>query len=135
MPLGSNLGGNNKRREVDKNGNVSKEYLIMKQADYIYRKVELGSLINKNTMKQEIDQHVELDKMDDNSSDENLYRELIVNNAGKVENTLSQMEQWSIHSNVINYVQYGKNPKTFMICPLNPQTRKIQHRKKTGRER
>ena len=85
----------------------------MKQADYIYRKVELGSLINKNTMKEEIDQDVELNKMDDTSGDKNPYRELIVNNAGKIENTLSQMEQWSILSNVINYVQYSKNPKTF----------------------
>ena len=36
---------------------------MMKQANYIYRKVELGSLINKNTMKEEIDQDVELDKI------------------------------------------------------------------------
>ena len=55
-------------------------------------------------MKEEIDPEVELDKMDDNSGDENPYRELIVNNAGKIENTLSQMEQWSILS---------KNPKNF----------------------
>ena len=39
--------------------------------------------------------------------------ELKVNNAGKVENTLSQMLQWSTPSSVINYVQYGKNPQTF----------------------
>ena len=62
-------------------------------------------------MKEEIDQDVQLDKMDDNNSDENPYRELIVNNAGRIKNTLSQMEQWSIPSNVINYVQYSKNPK------------------------
>ena len=69
MPLGPNVGGNNKGREINKNDNMSKEYLIMKQADYIYRKVELGSLFNKNTMKQEIDQDVELDKMDYTSGD------------------------------------------------------------------
>ena len=62
-------------------------------------------------MKEEIDPDVELDKMDDNSGDKNPYRELIVNNVGKIESTLSQMEQWSILSNVINYVQYSKNPK------------------------
>ena len=42
--------------------------------------------------------------------------------AGKVESTLSQMEQWSILSNVINYVQYSKNPKNFhamLIKPIN----------------
>ena len=36
-----------------------------------------------------------------------------MNNAGKIENTLSQMEQRSILNNVINYVQYSKNPKNF----------------------
>ena len=69
-------------------------------------------------MKQEIDQDIELDKMDNTSGDENAYRELIVNNAGKIENTLSQMEQWSIHSNVINYVQNGKNPKNFHVMSV-----------------
>ena len=84
MPLDSNLGGNNKGREINKSDNISKEYLTMKQADDVYRKVELGSLINKNTMKEEIDQDVELDKMDDTSGDENPYMELIVNNSGKI---------------------------------------------------
>ena len=79
----------------------------------MYKKVELGSLINKNTIKEELDADVELDRMDENSGDENPYRELIVNNAGKIESTLTQMGQWSIFSNVINYVQYSKNPKNF----------------------
>ena len=56
---------------------------------------------------------LELDKMDNNSGDKNPYRELIINNAGKIQNTLSQMEQWSIHSNVVNYVQYSKNTRNF----------------------
>ena len=105
MPLDPNLGGNSKRKEVYKSDSIGKEYLTRKQADYIYRKVELGSLINKNTMKEQIDQDIELDKMDDNSGDKNPYRKLIVNNSGRIENTLSQMEQWSILSNVINYPQ------------------------------
>ena len=49
--------------------------------------------------------------MGDYNGDENLYRELIVNNASKIESTVSLMEQCSILSNVINYVQYSKNPK------------------------
>ena len=40
-------------------------------------------------MRQEIDQDIKLDKMDDTIGDENLYRELIVNNAGKIKTTLS----------------------------------------------
>ena len=70
-------------------------------------------MINKDTIKEEIDSDAELDKIDDNSEDETPYKELIVNNASKVENTLSQMEQWSFLSNVINYVQYSKVPKNF----------------------
>ena len=92
------------------------------QTDFIYKKVELGSLINKETIREELDPEVELDKIDDNRGDENPYRELIVNNACKIENTLSQMEQWSILSNVINYMQYNKNPKNFhpiIIKPVN----------------
>ena len=71
-------------------------------------------------MKEEIGPDVELDRMDDNSGDKNPYRELIVNNAGKIESTLSQMEQWSILSNVINYVQYSKNPKDFHAMSIKP---------------
>ena len=41
-------------------------------------------------MRLEIDQDIELDRMDNTSGNENPYRELIVNNAGKIENTLSQ---------------------------------------------
>ena len=33
-------------------------------------------------MRQEVDQDIELDKMDNTSGDENTYRELIVNNTG-----------------------------------------------------
>ena len=91
------------------------------QADWIYiQKVELGSLINKDTIKEEIDSDVELDKVDNNNGDENLYKELIVNNISKIENTLSPMEQQSILSNVINYVQYSKNPKNFQAMIIKP---------------
>ena len=85
------------------------------QTDFIYKKVELGSLINKSTIKVELDADIELDRMDDNSGDENPYKELIINNAYRVENVLPQMEQWSILSNIINYMQYNKNPKNFIL--------------------
>ena len=77
--------------------------MIPQQTDFIYKKVELGSLINKNTIKEELDADAELDRMDDNSGDENPYKELVINNACKVGNALTQMEQWSVLSNVINY--------------------------------
>ena len=59
---------------------------------YIYKKVKLGSLINKETIKEEIDSDMELDRIDNVSRDKNPYKELIVNNAIKVENALWQME-------------------------------------------
>ena len=111
MPLSPKLGGNSKKNEANKNGSIDKNCVTSRQADYIYKKVDLGSLINKKTMKEEIDPDEELDKIDDNSGDENSCRELIVNNASKVESKLSQMEQLSILSNVKKYVQDGKNPK------------------------
>ena len=43
----------------------------------------------------------------------NPYRDLVVNNAERVEMSHSPMEQWSILSNVINYVQHSRNPLNF----------------------
>ena len=63
---------------------------------------------------------MELDRVDDDSGDKNLYKELIVNSAIKVECALSQMEQWSILSKVINYIQYSKNPIDFYTVTVRP---------------
>ena len=46
--------------------------------------------------------------MDDDSGEVNPYRELVVNNAEKIELQKTQMEQWSILSNLLNYVQHSK---------------------------
>ena len=56
-------------------------------------KGQSGGTINTNTLKQEIEQEQDLTKLDDTSGDINPYRELIVNNAEKIETVLSQMEQ------------------------------------------
>ena len=71
-------------------------------------------------MKEELDADVELDRMDDNNGDKNPYRDLIVNNADRVEMSHSPMEQWSILSNVINYVQHSKNPQNFHFATIKP---------------
>ena len=47
------------------------------------------------------------------SGDTNPYKEMIVNNAEKIEPLLAQMEQWSILSKALNYIQYDKHPKNF----------------------
>ena len=48
---------------------------------------------------------------DDMSGATNPYRELIVNNAEKIEPLMMQMEQWSILSNILNYIQHDKHPR------------------------
>ena len=42
--------------------------------------------------------------MDDTNGETNPYKELLVNNVEKIEALMTQMEQWSILSNVLNYV-------------------------------
>ena len=65
-------------------------------------------MINADMIKQEIEQEKQLSKIDDTNGETNLYRELIVNNAEKIEPLMTQMEQWSILSNVLNCVQHSR---------------------------
>ena len=58
--------------------------------------------------------------MDDNNGDVNPYRELVFNNVDRVEMLHSPMEQWSILSNVINYVQHSRNPLNFHFLTIKP---------------
>ena len=46
--------------------------------------------------------------MGGDSGEVNPYRELVVNNAEKIEMQKTKMEQWSILSNLLNYVQHSK---------------------------
>ena len=66
-------------------------------------------MVNTDKLKQER----ELSKLDDTSRDVNPYRELLVNKAEKIETVLSQMEQWSVLSTVVRYVQYDEHPKNY----------------------
>ena len=58
--------------------------------------------------------------MDDNNGDKNPYRDLVVNNADRVELSYSPHKQWSILSNVINYVQHSRNPFNFHFVTVKP---------------
>ena len=60
-------------------------------------------MINMDTIQQEIEQDKQLSKTDDMNGEINPYRELIVNNPER-----TQMEQWSILSNILNYEQHSK---------------------------
>ena len=84
------------------------QYLTRDQSRYIYKKVETGEMINIDTIQQEIEQEKTLNRIDDKNGENNPYRELIVNNAERTDPPIMQMEQWSILSNVLNYMQYSK---------------------------
>ena len=98
------------------------QYLTRDQANYVYKKVDTGETINTDMIQQEIEQEKQLNRMDDRNGEINPYRELVVNNAEKTEPPMTQMEQWSILSNVLNYVQHNKFNSmnhTLNIRPVN----------------
>ena len=108
LPLSSKIGGqvNNDKPSIG-------QYLTRVQANFVYKKTKLGEMINTDTLHQEIEHERQLKRIDDTNGDTNPYKELIVNNAEKIEPLLAQMEQWSILSNTLNYIQYDKHPKNF----------------------
>ena len=55
-----------------------------------------------------MEQEEQLSKIDDTNGETNPYQELVVNNAEKIEPLMTQMEQWSILSNILNYVQHSR---------------------------
>ena len=65
-------------------------------------------MINTGTVQQEIEQEKQLNRIDDEYGGINTYRELVVNNAERTDPLMTQMEQWSILSNILNYVQHSK---------------------------
>ena len=84
------------------------QFLTGEQAKYIYRKVETGEMLNTDTTEQQMEQEKQLSKIDNTNGETNPFQELVVNNAEKVETLMTQMEQWSFMSNVINYVQRSR---------------------------
>ena len=64
-------------------------------------------------MHQEIEQERQLNRIDDTKRETKPCKELIVDNAEKIEPLLTQMEQWAILSNTLNYIQYDRHPKNY----------------------
>ena len=64
-----------------------------------------------------IKQEIEEDKLnkDNELGEENPYQDMIINNfeENNVDRNISQLEQWTIFSNFINYVQYNGNPRDY----------------------
>ena len=106
LPLSPKIGGQviNKQTQIN-------QYLTEDQTRYVYKKTESSGIINTDTLHQEIEQERQLNTIDDTSGETNPYKELIVSNAEKIEPLLTQMEQWSILSIILNYIQYDRHPK------------------------
>ena len=83
------------------------QYLTRDQTWHVYKKMETGESVNADAMQQEVEEEKQLNKIDDDNGEENPYRELIINNAEKMEVQKNQMEQWSILSNKLNYIQHS----------------------------
>ena len=78
LPLSPKIGG-------QESGNYPSigQYLTREQANFIYKKIESGEIINTETLQQELEYVRQLNKIDDTSGDTHPYKELIVNNAEK----------------------------------------------------
>ena len=102
LPLDSRIGGQNR------NSPTVGQYLTRDQTKYTYKKVETGEMINTDMIQQETEQEKHLGRIDDTSRETNPYKEFIINNTEKIEPLMTQMEQWSILSNILNYVQHSR---------------------------
>ena len=65
-------------------------------------------MIDTDAIEQEIKQQEQLNRINDTSGETNPYCKLIVNNAEKIEPLMTQIEQWSILNNILNYIQHGR---------------------------
>ena len=79
----------------------------------MFKENESGEMINTDTLQQELEHERQLNKINDTSGDINPCKEMIVKNAEKIEPLLAEMEQWSILSNMLNYIQYDKHQENF----------------------
>ena len=62
-----------------------------------------------------IKQEIEEDKLGRNMDEDNLnpFHEIITNKVEKEDINTTQMEQWLILSNVVDYIQYDRHPRNF----------------------
>ena len=105
------------------NANISGQIRHTSSQAYI-KKVERGTIINIDTIKQEMDQ--DSNRLDDTSGDINPYHEIIVNNTEQHDIILLQMEQWSILSNMVKYIQYDRHPMNFYNLDIKAVNQKSQ---------
>ena len=111
------------------------QYFTRELANYVYKKTVLGEVINTETLQQELEHKRQLNRIGDTSREINPYKELIVNNAEKIEPFLAQMEQWSILSNMLNYIQYDRHPKNYHNLGISSSKQEQKQHRYKGRKR
>ena len=114
MPLNTKIGGPVKYIK-------DKEVICLMddQATHMYIKIESDSIVNVDMIEQEI----EADKLGSDNLDEdevNPYHKIITNKVEKGNVITLQMEQWSVLSNIVNYVQYDRHPRNFNDLDIRP---------------
>ena len=78
--------------------------LTQQQANHVYKKVEEGEIINVNTLWKELKQ--EMDKEDDNP-----YERVVLNKGYREETKSPQIEDWSIFTDQIKYIQHDERTR------------------------
>ena len=72
--------------------------LTERQADYVYKVMEKGNMINTETMTSKMTQ----------DQDNNPYKRVVLNNVYKEPDKSPEMQSWSIFSDNVRYVQHDK---------------------------
>ena len=93
LPMKSKTGG-----KVTYVHNKESLCLTERQADYVYKAMEKGDMINTKAMTNEMTQ----------DQGDNSYKRIVLNNVYKVPENCPEMKNWSIFSDNIRYVQHDQ---------------------------
>ena len=89
-----------------------------KQANYVFKKVEEGEVMNVNMLKQEPEQ--DLDREDDNP-----YKRVVLNKVYREKDKTPQVENWSIFTDQIKYIHHDeRTPHRLDLHTLDYQLHK-----------
>ena len=93
LPLKSKTGG-----KVTYVHNKESLCLTERQADYVYKAIEKGNIINTKTMTSEMTQN----------QDDNPYKRVVLNNIYKIPEKCPEMKNWSVFSDNVRFIQHDK---------------------------
>ena len=94
--------------------------LTERQADYVYKVIENGDMINTKTMTCETAQ----------IQDDNPYKKVVLNKVFKEKDKSLEMRNWSIFSNNVRFVQHGQaTPQNLNIDALDYRDHKDLYHK------